>query len=159
LVALVSVIVGAGASGSLAVVESGSLKIVTVGALSGTAVAGAAVAGWVASGAVWARSWVEDSARTAAIAVVARRSWGVLWVIIKVNEYETTMTPNYMRWRCTLLALASRFMKRAGLAAYSRSVLIRLFALNGIWRIHHRPSPGAPVTESRATLPPVGATS
>ena len=40
LVDLVSVIVGAGASGSLALVESGSLEIVTAGALSGAAVAG-----------------------------------------------------------------------------------------------------------------------
>jgi hypothetical protein len=97
LLVLVVVVVGASVSltlvadGSLGVVAAGSLGVVAAGALSGTAVAGASVTGCVVSGAAWARSWVEEKARTAAIAVMAGRILGVLWVILKANEWLTTM--------------------------------------------------------------------
>jgi hypothetical protein len=90
----VPVDVALGASGSLVLLVNGSLGVVTKGALSMTAVAGAAtITGWVASGAVCARSCVAERARTAAIAVVAGRIFGVLWVIQRVNERLTTMGP------------------------------------------------------------------
>src|SRR5258705_519811 len=76
------VVVGSGAIGALTLLVDGSVGIVTAGALSGTAVDGATATGGVAVGAAWARSWAEDNARTTAIAVVARRIPGVLWVMI-----------------------------------------------------------------------------
>jgi hypothetical protein len=81
LVDFVAVDLALGASGSLVLVVNGSLGVVTTGALSITVVTGATVTGCTASGAVWARSWVEERARTAAIAVVAGRIFEVLWVI------------------------------------------------------------------------------
>jgi hypothetical protein len=64
-------------------VVNGSLGVVTVGALSITAVAGATITGCIAPVDVCARSCVAERARTAAIAVVAGRIFGVLWVITR----------------------------------------------------------------------------
>jgi hypothetical protein len=100
LVDLVVVIVGLGASGSLTLVAEGSLGVaVAAGALSGTAVAGASVTGGVASGAVWARSWVEDRARTAAIAAIAGRFLGVLWVITRGQRRSDHYGPEHSTYR------------------------------------------------------------
>ena len=79
------VIAGSAAIGSLALAD-GSLGVADAGVMSGTARTGATVTGCVASGVTWARSWVEERARTAAIAVMATRIFGVLWVILRGNE-------------------------------------------------------------------------
>lgn len=112
LLVFVAVAVGSaiGASGSLTLVAAGSVGVVAAGVVSGTtltvvasglvtgtAVAGAAVTGCVAAGAVWARSWVEESARTAAIAVMAGAIFGFLWLMIRVNERLATTDPSFRR--------------------------------------------------------------
>ena len=75
-----------GAIGSLAMVAGGSLAVGTRGALSVTGIAW--VTGWVAPGATWAKSWVEERARTAAIAVTAGRIFAFLWVILRATNGE-----------------------------------------------------------------------
>ena len=97
LVDFVVVTVGSGASGSLGLsgrtVRSGPSR--RAGAVGSGGDRGGRPAA-LASGAVWARSWAEDKARTAAIAVVARRIiFGFLWVMIKGNERPTIMDPSF----------------------------------------------------------------
>ena len=79
-------IVGSAAIGSLALVADGSVGVADPGVMSGTARTGATVTGCVAPGVTWARSWVEERARTAAIAVMATRIFGVLWVILRATN-------------------------------------------------------------------------
>ena len=88
---LIVMIAGSAASGSLALAVDGSLGIVGSGVMSGMAMTGATVTGCVVSGTVWARSCVEERAKTATNAVLTERVSGVLWVIVRATKWLTTL--------------------------------------------------------------------
>jgi hypothetical protein len=88
---LLALVVAAGSTldsiGSLAM-AAGSLTIGVAGALSTIGVVGATGTGGATSGAAWASKAVEETARTAAIAVIAGRIFAFLWVILRATNGE-----------------------------------------------------------------------